>query len=61
MNYELIKKGRNDMGKKLKWKCVLVVAIAALAIWLSHPPLDVMDNEGNEMEIFVFIGALDHL
>ena len=35
------------MQKNLKWKMVLVVAIAALAIWFSYPPLDVVDEEGN--------------
>ena len=35
------------MWKKLKWQSVLVVLIAALAIWLSYPPLDIHDNEGN--------------
>ncbi|MFC1480508.1 protein translocase subunit SecD [Candidatus Omnitrophota bacterium] len=35
------------MWKKLKWKSVLVVVIAALAIWFSYPPLDVRDKEGN--------------
>ncbi|MFH1552551.1 MAG: protein translocase subunit SecD [Candidatus Omnitrophota bacterium] len=35
------------MWKKLKWKSVLVVLIAALAIWFSYPPLDVHDKEGN--------------
>ncbi|MFH1797878.1 MAG: protein translocase subunit SecD [Candidatus Omnitrophota bacterium] len=34
------------MWKKLKWKSVLVVLIAGLAIWVSYPPLDVRDNEG---------------
>ncbi len=38
------------MWKKLKWKSVLVVAIAALAIWFSYPPLDVHDKEGNIVE-----------
>ncbi|NQT33447.1 MAG: protein translocase subunit SecD [Candidatus Omnitrophica bacterium] len=33
--------------KNLKWKCILVVAVAALAIWLSYPPLDVYDEAGN--------------
>ena len=35
------------MWKKLKWKSVLVILIAALAIWFSYPPLDVLDKEGN--------------
>jgi len=35
------------MWKKLKWKSVLVVIIAALAIWFSYPPFDVHDKEGN--------------
>ncbi|MFH1412260.1 MAG: protein translocase subunit SecD [Candidatus Omnitrophota bacterium] len=35
------------MGKKLKWKSLLVVAVAALAIWFSYPPLDVQDEAGN--------------
>ena len=35
------------MHKNLKWKMFLVVVIAALAIWLSYPPLDVLDKEGN--------------
>ncbi|MFH1394998.1 MAG: protein translocase subunit SecD [Candidatus Omnitrophota bacterium] len=35
------------MWKKLKWKSVLVVLIAGLAIWLSYPPLDLHDGEGN--------------
>ncbi|MFH1837602.1 MAG: protein translocase subunit SecD [Candidatus Omnitrophota bacterium] len=38
------------MGKKLKWKSVLVIGIAALAIWLSYPPLDILDKEGNVLE-----------
>lgn len=38
------------MGKKLKWKSVLVIAIAAAAIWFSYPPLDVHDKEGNVVE-----------
>ncbi|MDP8258335.1 MAG: protein translocase subunit SecD [Candidatus Aadella gelida] len=50
MNYELIKKGIEGMGKKLKWKSILVIGIAALAIWLSHPPLDIQDNEGNVVQ-----------
>ncbi|MGB2600508.1 MAG: protein translocase subunit SecD [Candidatus Omnitrophota bacterium] len=38
------------MWKKLKWKSVLVVVIAALAIWFSYPPLDIHDQEGNVLE-----------
>ena len=35
------------MQKNLKWKCLLVVVIAALAVWFSYPPLDVVDKDGN--------------
>ena len=35
------------MQKNLKWKTILVVIIAAAAIWFSYPPLDIYDNEGN--------------
>ena len=35
------------MQKNLKWKTILVVIIAAAAIWFSYPPLDVYDSEGN--------------
>ena len=35
------------MGKKLKIKALLVVLIAGLALWLSYPPLDMHDTEGN--------------
>ncbi len=35
------------MWNKLRWKSLLVVAVAGLAIWLSYPPLDVRDEEGN--------------
>ena len=38
------------MGKKLKIKALLVVLIAGLALWLSYPPLDVYDTEGNVTE-----------
>lgn len=38
------------MWKQLKWKSVLVVVIAALAIWFSYPPLDIRDREGNVVE-----------
>ena len=31
----------------MKWKAVLVVVIAAAAIWFSFPPLDVVDETGN--------------
>lgn len=34
------------MQKNLKWKSVLVIVIAALAIWFSYPPLDIHDEEG---------------
>lgn len=34
------------MWKKLKWKSLLVVAVTAFAIWLSYPPLDIHDQEG---------------
>lgn len=43
---EIIRKG-SKMGNKLRWKSILVILIAAFAIWLSYPPLDVYDNEGN--------------
>ncbi len=35
------------MGKNLKWKALLIVLVAAAAIWFSYPPLDVVDREGN--------------
>ncbi|RKY43234.1 MAG: protein translocase subunit SecDF [Candidatus Makaraimicrobium thalassicum] len=35
------------MWKKLKWKSILVVLIAGLAIWFSYPPLDIHDENGN--------------
>jgi len=35
------------MDRKLKWKCLLVVLIVGMAIWLSYPPFDVHDKEGN--------------
>ena len=35
------------MHKNMKWKAVLVVVIAAAAIWFSFPPLDVVDETGN--------------
>ena len=35
------------MLKNLKWKSVLVVVVAGLAIWFSYPPLDVHDDKGN--------------
>lgn len=35
------------MDRKLKWKCLLVVLIVGLAIWLSYPPFDVHDKKGN--------------
>jgi len=38
------------MWKNMKWKSVLVVAVAALAIWFSYPPLDVYDKDGNVTE-----------
>ncbi len=38
------------MGNKLRWKGILVILVAAFAIWLSYPPLDVHDNEGNLVE-----------
>jgi len=38
------------MWKNLKWKTVLVVLIAALAIWLSYPPLDIHDREGKLLQ-----------
>jgi len=34
------------MWKKLKWKSVLIVLVAGLAIWFSYPPLDIQDEEG---------------
>ena len=34
------------MWKSLKWKSVLVIVIAAAAIWFSFPPLDVVDDSG---------------
>lgn len=34
------------MWKKLKWKSILIVLIAGLAIWVSYPPFDVHDNKG---------------
>ncbi len=34
------------MRKNLKWRSVLVVAVAALAIWFSYPPLDVHNEKG---------------
>jgi preprotein translocase subunit SecD len=36
--------------KKLKWKSLLVVIIAALAIWYAYPPFDIQDKEGNVEE-----------
>ncbi|MBD3427017.1 MAG: protein translocase subunit SecD [Candidatus Omnitrophica bacterium] len=38
------------MWKSLKWKSVLVVVIAALAVWFSYPPLDIHDEKGNVVE-----------
>ena len=35
------------MWKSMKWKSVLVVLVAGLAIWLSYPPLDIRDDAGN--------------
>ena len=35
------------MGKKLKLKGVLIVLIAGLALWLSCPPLDIVNNDGD--------------
>ncbi|MEA3490172.1 MAG: protein translocase subunit SecD [Candidatus Omnitrophota bacterium] len=35
------------MWKNLKWKSVLVVIIAGLAIWFSYPPLDIHDEKGD--------------
>jgi len=35
------------MTKKMKMKSILVVLIAGLAIWLSYPPLDIVDDSGN--------------
>ena len=40
-------KGMRIMRKNLKWKSVLVIAIAALALWLSYPPLDVLNDKGD--------------
>ncbi len=34
------------MWKSLKFKSVLVIVIAAAAIWFSYPPLDVVDENG---------------
>ncbi len=38
------------MWKKLKWKSVLVIVIAAAAIWRAYPPLDITDDKGNVVE-----------
>lgn len=38
------------MWKKLKLKSVLIVIIAALAIWFSYPPLDIHDKDGTVTE-----------
>jgi SecD/SecF fusion protein len=35
------------MWKSMKWKGVLVIVIAAAAIWFSYPPLDIHDEKGN--------------
>lgn len=34
------------MTKKMKWKLVLVILVAGLAMWKAYPPLDVYDKEG---------------
>ncbi|MFQ5952130.1 MAG: protein translocase subunit SecD [Candidatus Omnitrophota bacterium] len=36
--------------KKLKWKSLLVVIIAAFAIWFAYPPFDIQDEEGDVVE-----------
>ncbi len=38
------------MWKSMKWKSVLVIAIAAAAIWFSYPPLDIHDEKGNVVQ-----------
>ena len=38
------------MGKNLKWKALLVVAVVGFAFWIGYPPLDVHDKEGNVVE-----------
>jgi len=38
------------MWKSLKWKSVLVVVIAGLAIWFSYPPFDVMNKKGEVVQ-----------
>ncbi len=35
------------MQKNLKWKSILVILVAGLAIYLSYPPLDIQDEAGN--------------
>ncbi|MGB2600236.1 MAG: protein translocase subunit SecD [Candidatus Omnitrophota bacterium] len=36
--------------KKLKWKSLLVVIIAAVAIWFAYPPFDIHDSKGDVVE-----------
>jgi len=38
------------MWKKLKWKSVIVILIAAGAIWFSYPPLDIHDEKGDVLK-----------
>ncbi len=34
------------MTKKMKWKLMLVVLVAALALWRAYPPFDIYDEKG---------------
>ena len=34
------------MTKKMKWKLLLVILVAGLALWKAYPPLDVYDKDG---------------